>query len=178
MATDSQLKQGRRTLQTEIKRLQELVELDALLGENIKEKVLDSEIKVKRQELEAIKHDIATAAEQWRQERDKREMEAKAEVGKLSKYLTEKQREHETGLTELKTKVDERETFLKTVIRNTEQRISQAQKKADEGVQEIAVNAESKKRELKEELVGLAELRDSMKEEIRAMQNKYLGVRV
>jgi len=177
MATDSELKRGRKTLQDEISRLQSLIQLDALLAENIKEKVLDSEIKVKRQELEAIKQDIATAAEQWGQDRNKREMETKAEVGKLSKYLTEKQREHEAGLTQLKTKVDEKETFLKTVIRNTEQRISQAQKKADEGVQEIVGNAESKKRELKEELVGLAELRDSMKEEIRAMQSRF-GVRV
>jgi len=177
MATDSELKRGRKTLQDEISRLQSLIQLDALLADNIKEKVLDSEIKVKRQELEAIKQDIATATDQWRQQRDKREIETKAEVGKLSKYLTEKQREHEAGLTELKTKVDERETFLKTVIRNTEQRISQAQKKADEGVQEVVGEAESRKRKLKEELVGLTELRDSMKEEIRVYQKRF-GVAV
>ena len=177
MATDSQLKQGRRTLAVEIKRLQELVELDTLLGENIKEKVLDSEIKVKRQELEAIKRETQIEKDQAKADREKREANLAIDKAEFDKKVAEQAKGFEAQMKEWQARGNERETAWQNAVRNNEQRISQAQKKADEGVQEIVGNAESKKRELKQELVGLAELRDSMKEEIRAMQDKF-GVRV
>jgi len=177
MANDSLLKEVRRLIKVEIDKGEVWKKLEALLGDNIKEAVLDSEIQVKKQEFVAIKQDIVTAGEQWEQDRGKRELETKAEVGKLDKYLATKRSEHETGLVDLKALAEKKEAEYKQVLRGQEQRVSQAQKKADEGVQEIVGEAEKKKRELKQELVSLAELRDSMKEEIRAMQNRF-GVRV
>jgi len=178
MANDFELKQVRRLIQGEIDKGEMWKQLGALVGDNIKEAVLDSEIQVKKQELAVIKQDITKASERWEAERKKREADTNTEVSRFDQSIATKRKEYEAGLTDLKTKTEDKEVLLKTAIRNTEQRISQAQKKADEGVQEIFGEAESKKKELKQELVGLAELRDSMKEEIRAMQNKYLRVRV
>jgi len=177
MAKDFELKQLRRLIQGEIDKGEMWKQLGALVGDNIKEAVLDSEIQVKKQELAVIKQDITKASEQWEAERKKREADTSTEVSRFDQSIATKRKEYEAGLTDLKTKTEDKETLLKTAIRNTEQKISQAQKKADEGVQEVVGAAESKKRGLKEELVGLTELRDEMKEEVEVYQKRF-GVRV
>ena len=177
MAQDFLLKEVRRLVKVEMDRSEVWKKLDILLGDNIKEAVLDSEIQVKKQELVAIKQDIATATEQWEAERKKREADTKAEIVRGDNALVKTQREYETRLNGLKVEAERKEAEYKNVIRGQEQRVSQAQRKADEGVQEIVGNAESRKLELKKEVVHLTELRDSMKEEIRAMQSRF-GVRV
>jgi len=177
MATDSQLKQGRRILQAEIKRLQELVELDTLLGENIKEKVLDSEIKVKRQELEAIKLEIQTEKNQAKEDREKRKASLAADKVKFDKEVGEQAKEHEVDLSKLGNQAKDAEDRLKIAIRNTEQKVSQAQKKVDEEMERIQLQFGMDKNAMIEELTELRTLRDSMKEEIRAMQDRF-GVRV
>jgi len=177
MANDFLLKEVRRQLKIKVDEGEVWKKLETLLGDNIKEAVLDSEIQVKKQELTAIKQDIVTATEQWGKDCGKREMETKAEVAKLDKYLTTKQKENELGLTDLKNQSEKKEAEYKNVLRSQEQRVSGAQKKADQGVQEILGEAERRKREIKQELVSLGELRDEMKEEVRVYQQRF-GARV
>jgi len=177
MANDFLLKEVRRLIKVEIDKGEVWKKLEALLGDNIKEAVLDSEIQVKKQELAVIKQDIATATEQWGQDRGKREMETKVEVAKLDKYLATKQSEHEVGLGDLKDKAQKKETEYKTVIRTQEQRISQAQKAGDKEVSDSKLECLEDKKAVLDELEGLRKHRDSMRKEIRAMQERF-GVRV
>jgi len=177
MANDSLLKEVRRLVKVKIDKSEVWKKLEVLLGDNIKEAVLDSEIQVKKQELTSIKQDIATATEQWGQDRSKRELETKVEVGKLDKYLTTKQKEHELALADLKAQSEKKEAEYKGVLRGQEQRVSQAQKKADGEVQQVQDQTVIHKENLLQELCTLTEHRDSMQEEIRAMQEKW-GARV
>jgi len=177
MANDFLLKEVRRLIKVEINKSEVWQKLDTLLGENIKEAVLDSEIQVKKQELVVIKQDIVTAAEQWEQDRGKREMETKSEVARLDQYLTAKRNEHEVGLVDLKAQAEKKEAEYKNVIRGQEQRISQAQKKTDKEVEEIREQISDTKLKLLEDLNKLTALRDQMKGEVHAYQKRF-GVAV
>ena len=178
MANDSLLKEVRRLIKVEIDKGQVWQKLDTLLGDNIKEAVLDSEIKVKRQELEVIKRETQTEKDKAKADREKREASLAADKVKFDKEVAEQAEVSEEALDKLRVLAKEHADVERVAIRNSEQKIGRIQKVCDEEMARIREETAQGKLAVVKEVNDLMALRDSMKEEIRAMQNKYLGVRV
>ena len=110
-------------------------------------------------------------------DKDGRDEEGKRQLSEFDGLLAERKRKHEADLAELKTRAEKAEAEYQNVVRGQAQRVSKVQKDADMSIKRIGVALDETRENAAKEVEELTILKDSMKEEIRAMQERF-GVRV
>jgi len=125
MAVDTKLillKEARKLLKSEVDHYEVFKRLDELLGDNIKEAVLDTELVVRKQDLLVVKRELAETEKLAEETKIAWDKEIKEGEDRVKTALAEKQQELEAGLVDLRVRAENEKVDLQKVIRSDEQK--------------------------------------------------------